>query len=168
MCQIVNFKNQYLMSYCSTKITFSMLHTSKAAFTLGRIIGVWIDTYVFYQSVLQKKTYFGHCESLNFQMAPRASILNQFSQVRMHFKPENLFFPTMYNLWGSMMIYLWIANCLHSFRWVQIVIHRLIIMDPHKLYMVGKKRFSGLKCILVCENWLRIEALGAIWKFRNK
>ena len=33
-------------------------------------------------------------------------------------------------------------------------------MDPHKLYMVGKKRLSGLKCILICENWLRIEALG--------
>ena len=31
-------------------------------------------------------------------MAPRASILNQFSQTRIHFKPENLFFPTMYNL----------------------------------------------------------------------
>ena len=41
-------------------------------------------------------------------------------------------------------------------------------MDPHKLYMVGKRRFSALKCILVCENWLRIEATGAILKFRNK
>ena len=49
-------------------------------------IGVCTDTYVFYQSILEKKTYFGHCESLNFQMAPRASILNQFSQIRMHFK----------------------------------------------------------------------------------
>ena len=132
------------------------------------LIGICTDTYVFYQSVLEKKTYFGHCESLNFQMAPVASIVNQFSQTRAHFKAENLLFPTMYNLWRSMMIYLWIANCLHCFRWVQIAIHIIIIMDPHKLYMVGKRRFSALKCILVCENWLKIEATGAILKFRNK
>ena len=91
---------------------------------IGHFIGVWIDTYVIYERVLEKKTYFGHCESLNFQMAPVASILNRFSQTRMHFKAENLLFPTMYNLWRSIMIYLWITNCLHSFRWVQIVIHR--------------------------------------------
>ena len=48
-------------------------------------------------------------------MAPVASILNQFSQIRMHFKAENLFCPIMYNLWGSMAIYLWIAK---------LVIHR--------------------------------------------
>ena len=41
---------------------------------------------------------FDHCELLNFQIAPVASILNQFSQTRMHFKAENLLFPTMYNL----------------------------------------------------------------------
>ena len=41
-------------------------------------------------------------------------------------------------------------------------------MDFHKLYMVGKRRFSALKCILVCENRLRIEATGAILKFRTK
>ena len=40
-------------------------------------------------------------------------------------------------------------------------------MDPHKLYMVGKRRFSALKCILVCQNLLIIEATGAIWKFSN-
>ena len=33
--------------------------------------------------------------------------------------------------------------------------------------MVRKRRFSALKCILVCENWLRIEATGAIWKFSD-
>ena len=43
-------------------------------------------------------------------MAPVASILNQFSQTRMHFKDVNLLFPTIYNLWGSMIIYLWIAK----------------------------------------------------------
>ena len=35
-------------------------------------------------------------------------------------------------------------------------------MDPHKLYMVGQRKFSALKCILVFENRLRIEATGAI------
>ena len=30
--------------------------------------------------------------------APTASILNQFSQTRFHFKAENLLFPTMYEL----------------------------------------------------------------------
>ena len=29
----------------------------------GSVIGVWIDTYVFYQSVLQKRPEFGHCVS---------------------------------------------------------------------------------------------------------
>ena len=62
------------------------------------IIGVCTDTYVIYQIVLEKKTYF-------FQMAPVTSILNQFSQTA-----ENLLFPMMYNLWESMMIYLWITN----------------------------------------------------------
>ena len=42
------------------------------------------------------------------------------------------------------------------------VIHRKIVIDPHKLYMVRKGRFAALKCILVCQNWLRIEATGAI------
>ena len=39
-----------------------------------------------------------------------ASILDQFWQIRMHFRAENLLFPTMYNSWGSMVIYLWIAR----------------------------------------------------------
>ena len=34
-------------------------------------------------------------------------------------------------------------------------------MDPHKLYMVGKRRFSALKWILACQNQLRIKATGA-------
>ena len=44
------------------------------------------------------------------QTAPVTLILNRFWQTRIHFKAENLLFPTMYNLWGSMMIYLWITN----------------------------------------------------------
>ena len=40
-------------------------------------------------------------------------------------------------------------------------------MDPHKLYLVGKKRFLALKWISVCQNQLRIEATGAIWKFMS-
>ena len=41
-------------------------------------------------------------------------------------------------------------------------IHRKIIIDPHKLYMVGKGRSSALKCILICQNQLRIEATRVI------
>ena len=36
-------------------------------------------------------------------------------------------------------------------------------MDSHK-NMVRKRRFSALKWYIVCENWLRIEATGAIGK----
>ena len=36
--------------------------------------------------------------------------LTKFSQTRYHFKAANLLFPTMYTMWGSMMIYLWIAQ----------------------------------------------------------
>ena len=35
-------------------------------------------------------------------------------------------------------------------------------MDPYKLYMVKKRRFSALKWILICQNQLRIEAAGVI------
>ena len=66
-------------------------------------IGVWIDTYVFYQSILQKKTYESQIWSLFF------------------------------------------------------VIHRKIVIDPHKLYMVGKRRFAALKmhpCLSkLVKNW---------------
>ena len=41
-------------------------------------------------------------------------------------------------------------------------------MDPHKLYMVRKRRFSALKWYLVCENWLRIEDTGAKVHFKIK
>ena len=33
---------------------------------MNKFIGVWIDTYVFYQSVLQKKTYVSQIRSLFF------------------------------------------------------------------------------------------------------
>ena len=40
----------------------------------------------------------------------KTSILNRFSQTRYHFKAANFLFSTMYNLWESMMIYLWITR----------------------------------------------------------
>ena len=61
---------------------------------------------------------------LKFQMAPLALSFNRFSQT--------LLFPTMYNLWGSMMIYLWIATfvspkrpgrsqrCLYRHQWTKL------------------------------------------------
>ena len=35
------------------------------------------------------------------------------------------------------------------------------IIANHNFYMVGKRRFSALKWHLVCENRIRIEAVGA-------
>ena len=35
-------------------------------------------------------------------------------------------------------------------------------VNHHGSYIVGKRRFSALKWYLVCENQLRIEAVGAI------
>ena len=45
-------------------------------------------------------------------------------------------------------------------------LHVQIIANHNDLYMVGKGRFSALKWYLVCENRLRIEAVGA--KTKNK
>ena len=45
-----------------------------------------------------------------FVITPVASNLNWFWPTRYYFKADNLLFPTMYNLWGSMVIFLWIAN----------------------------------------------------------
>ena len=47
---------------------------------------------------------------VNFKSLLQPQFLTQFWQTRMHFKAENLLFPTMYNLWGSMVIYLWITK----------------------------------------------------------
>ena len=44
--------------------------------------------------------------------------------------------------------------------------HMQIMANHHDLYMVGKRRFSALKWHLVCENQLRIEAVGV--KIKNK
>ena len=45
-----------------------------------------------------------HNDTQNIKLAPVASILNQSSQTRCHFKAENLFFPTMYKSWWFTMI----------------------------------------------------------------
>ena len=44
-----------------------------------------------------KNMFFQWIFSLFFVFAPTASILNQFSQTRYHFKAENLLFPTIIN-----------------------------------------------------------------------
>ena len=47
---------------------------------------------------------------VNFKSLLWPQFLTDFWQTRMHFKAENLLFPTMYHLWGSMIIYLWITK----------------------------------------------------------
>ena len=112
------------------------------------VMTLWHSQNIFFQWIF----------SLFFVFAPTASILNRFPQTRYHFKAENLLFPTMYKSWWFAMICM--CKSYESMR---------ISMNPyanHDLYMVGKRRFSALKWYLVCENQLRIEAVGA--KTKNK
>ena len=66
----------------------------------GRHAALWLFHFFIYSSL----------DFSELEITPVASILNQFWQKRMHFKAENLLFPTMYNLWGCMVIYLWITK----------------------------------------------------------
>ena len=42
------------------------------------------------------------------------------------------------------------------------LIHPIFYMIHTMSYMVGKRRLQAFKWYIVCENWLRIEATGAI------